>query len=1010
MKKVISLVLSIVMLITITTCHDLTAFAKNDLLVDNAKVLSKKQYDYLIELQENYSALLSFDIVIVLENSIGNKSMKEYADNYYDNNGYGQNDSNDGCLLLIDFETRNWCVSTCGYGITAIDDNHLRDENYDEYFFNYAPQYFVSDLSDSKYFSALYKYIELINDFVSHSKNYSPYSYNNPCTFIPTFNNPLFEGCVADLQRLSWNRYEGNMGDSYIYDLDEQGYPSLDSNNEYCRYGNIGLNGEKFSDGFEVWLARWNYQNEISWVESTYDLSNKYCYLTGKIDLIKSYNTTSFDTTIYFYNGEELIKSYQVTNENYRLDISVNVNGVESLRILAMDNSSTRGGTSIALYDLMLVENPNEDLSINDYAYSSISNYYGYIMSTEGPVGPLMDDAWDVNKLANAFVQSSSHLFNGKTTDQSIQEYYDAVLYDLIANTYSLPDFDSYMEKQFKKLQNSMINYFIGQGFDLTKDISNGGSNFGLFYDYVEELMGSKMSSYQLTYEIVNSIASGCKDATECIDLLSQYILVHEQGKELEAALTIMKSYADNDNFRKALDDVIQSLSMTPQQYVDKIVAEKMGEYGLTLVEKVAEKIVKDIIVRGFKIVFPLAEIKLIIEITSYLCDSFFATTVNSNQQYRLYIYIKIENACKKALEAAYNYGTSSEVSSCYEMYLRIYEHEIRECLNFADIYFNQGLFNQIKNYMKLGGGSYENAVDWINSYRYPLNNLKTIKSNAQKQWGIDTGTLVYLYEICMFDGMIAGFHERTVDTGYQYNKPSDSVIENYIHIRSDKNVSMDSVYYDEEMKNEIQTFPILINENTAIYYNLKEIDTIIDGWISMNGFKYYYKNGIALTGKQTIDGKTYFFNSNGAMRTGWIKDNNKWYYTNSDGVMQTGWIKSNGNWYYMSKSGTMITGWAKIGSIWYFMNNSGAMQKGWQKINGTWYYFKSSGAMVTGWQKIGSTWYYFQSSGAMQTGWLKSGGKWYYFESSGAMLANTSKRIGSKTYKFNSSGACTNP
>lgn len=49
-------------------------------------------------------------------------------------------------------------------------------------------------------------------------------------------------------------------------------------------------------------------------------------------------------------------------------------------------------------------------------------------------------------------------------------------------------------------------------------------------------------------------------------------------------------------------------------------------------------------------------------------------------------------------------------------------------------------------------------------------------------------------------------------------------------------------------------------------------------------------------------------------------------------------------------------------------------------------------------------------ASGAMQTGWLKQGNSWYYLESSGKMLANTSKKIGNKTYNFNASGVCTNP
>jgi len=168
--------------------------------------------------------------------------------------------------------------------------------------------------------------------------------------------------------------------------------------------------------------------------------------------------------------------------------------------------------------------------------------------------------------------------------------------------------------------------------------------------------------------------------------------------------------------------------------------------------------------------------------------------------------------------------------------------------------------------------------------------------------------------------------------------------------------------------------------------------------------------NTSMIAGWQLIDGKWYYYNTNGEKQTGWVKVGGKWYYMNSDGVMQTGWQKVGGKWYYMNKSGVMQTGWVKVSGKWYYMNSSGVMQTGWQKIGGKWYYLNSSGVMQTGWQKIGGKWYYLNSSGVMQTGWQKIDGKWYYFETSGVMLSNTSKTINGKKYNFNSSGVCTNP
>jgi len=141
----------------------------------------------------------------------------------------------------------------------------------------------------------------------------------------------------------------------------------------------------------------------------------------------------------------------------------------------------------------------------------------------------------------------------------------------------------------------------------------------------------------------------------------------------------------------------------------------------------------------------------------------------------------------------------------------------------------------------------------------------------------------------------------------------------------------------------------------------------------------------------------------------GWYKVGTKWHFS-KDGADAKGWVKASGKWYYLNTKGEMVNYWQKISGKWYYFNSSGAMVTGWLKISGKWYYFNASGAMATGWQKVGSKWYYFNAGGDMKTGWLKSGGKWYYLDDSGAMVAGKSLKIGKKTYKFNSSGVCTNP
>ncbi len=155
--------------------------------------------------------------------------------------------------------------------------------------------------------------------------------------------------------------------------------------------------------------------------------------------------------------------------------------------------------------------------------------------------------------------------------------------------------------------------------------------------------------------------------------------------------------------------------------------------------------------------------------------------------------------------------------------------------------------------------------------------------------------------------------------------------------------------------------------------------------------------------GNGQLEKATIYLNAANIM--GWQYINGQWYYYNDKGEKQTGWLNTGGKWYFLKSDGAMATGWVQSGGKWYYMNSSGAMQTGWVQTGGKWYYMNSSGAMQTGWQKISNKWYYFNSSGAMQTGWQKISNKWYYFNSSGAMQTGWQK-ISNKWYYFESSGA----
>ena len=75
-------------------------------LVDDADLLDSDEYSSIKDKLDEISERQSFDVVIVTVDSTDGKSPRNFADDYYDENGYGQGSDCDGILLLISMEGR----------------------------------------------------------------------------------------------------------------------------------------------------------------------------------------------------------------------------------------------------------------------------------------------------------------------------------------------------------------------------------------------------------------------------------------------------------------------------------------------------------------------------------------------------------------------------------------------------------------------------------------------------------------------------------------------------------------------------------------------------------------------------------------------------------------------------------------------------------------------------------------------------------------------------------------
>ena len=127
-------------------CMIRTVSAAPDRVVDSSGLLSEQERASLTAYADSVSNQYGIDIVVVTVDTLDGKGAMEYADDYYDYNGYGD----DGVLLLVCMDARLWWISTSGACIQVID-NGVIDDMSDR---------FTPRLSSGSYYDAFRVFID----------------------------------------------------------------------------------------------------------------------------------------------------------------------------------------------------------------------------------------------------------------------------------------------------------------------------------------------------------------------------------------------------------------------------------------------------------------------------------------------------------------------------------------------------------------------------------------------------------------------------------------------------------------------------------------------------------------------------------------------------------------------------------------------------------------------------------------------------------------------------------
>ncbi len=122
MKKKIA---AVVLLMLLTVLMSIPAFAYEERVFDDAGLLSAEEITQINEQIDYIRNTYNCDVVVVTTNDSEGKSAMAYADDYYDYNGFGMGDGDDGILLSINMDIREYWMSTYGQAILWFSDNEI---------------------------------------------------------------------------------------------------------------------------------------------------------------------------------------------------------------------------------------------------------------------------------------------------------------------------------------------------------------------------------------------------------------------------------------------------------------------------------------------------------------------------------------------------------------------------------------------------------------------------------------------------------------------------------------------------------------------------------------------------------------------------------------------------------------------------------------------------------------------------------------------------------------------
>lgn len=153
MKKTCILLLTILLVFSLA----LPAFAaSNDSkIIDDANLLTEAERLDLEGYAQRLTKRFDIDVRILTVDSFSGSNITKFADDYYDNHGFGVGSDHSGVMLVLSMEDRDWAITTTGKAIKALTD-YGQDQLMD---------LILPDLEKDAYYEAFLTFVLKLDDY-----------------------------------------------------------------------------------------------------------------------------------------------------------------------------------------------------------------------------------------------------------------------------------------------------------------------------------------------------------------------------------------------------------------------------------------------------------------------------------------------------------------------------------------------------------------------------------------------------------------------------------------------------------------------------------------------------------------------------------------------------------------------------------------------------------------------------------------------------------------------------